>query len=80
MKKFIYFSASWCGPCRTLGPIMDDLSTQANVQKVDVDSDKEMAAKYKIRSVPVVVLLENGTEIQRYIGVNLLQTYLNALN
>jgi thioredoxin 1 len=80
MKKFIYFSASWCGPCRTLGPIMDDLSTQANVQKVDVDSDKEMAAKYKIRSVPVVVLLENGTEIQRYIGVNSLQTYLNALN
>ena len=39
MKKFIYFSAPWCGPCKQLGPIMDEVATQVEVQKVNVDDN-----------------------------------------
>ena len=70
MKQIIYFTAKWCGPCQTLGPIMEDLSGELNVRKVDVDQDRELSAKYGIRSVPSLVLVnESGEEIKRSVGV-----------
>ena len=58
MKKFIYFSAPWCGPCKTLAPIVNELSSQINVRKINVDNDTELASKFGIRSVPTLVLVE----------------------
>lgn len=70
MKQIIYFTAKWCGPCQTLGPIMEVLSGELNVRKVDVDQDRELSAKYGIRSVPSLVLVnESGEEIKRSVGV-----------
>ena len=77
--KYLYFSASWCGPCRTLGPIMNDVSQQIPVQKVDVDSEFELASQYNVRNVPTVVLLDNGQEVKRFVGVQPKQTYLNVV-
>jgi thioredoxin 1 len=77
MKKFIYFSAPWCGPCRQLGPIMDEVATQVEVQKVNVDNNPELSQHYGIRNVPTVVLTEDGNEIGRKLGLNPKQAYLN---
>ena len=77
MKKFIYFSAPWCGPCKQLGPIMDEVGTQVFVQKVNVDDNPKFAQHYGIRNVPTVVLTEDGNEIGRKVGVNPKQAYLN---
>ena len=77
--KYLYFSASWCGPCKTLGPIMNDVSQQIPVQKVDVDSEFELASQYNVRNVPTVVLLDNGQEVKRFVGVQPKETYLNAV-
>jgi thioredoxin 1 len=77
--KYLYFSASWCGPCRTLGPIMNDVSQQIPVQKVDVDSEFELASQYNVRNVPTVVLLDNGQEVKRFVGVQPKETYLNVV-
>ena len=77
--KYLYFSAGWCGPCRTLGPIMNDVSQQIPVQKVDVDSEFELASQYNVRNVPTVVLLDNGQEVKRFVGVQPKETYLNVV-
>lgn len=77
MKKFIYFSAPWCGPCRQLGPIMDEVAAQVEVQKVNVDDNPSLAQHYGIRNVPTVVLTEDGNEIGRKVGLNPKQAYLN---
>ena len=77
--KYLYFFGTWCGPCRTLGPIMNEVSQQIPVQKVDVDSEFELASQYNVRNVPTVVLLDNGQEVKRFVGVQPKETYLNAV-
>ena len=76
--KLIYFSAPWCGPCRQLGPIMDEVAQQITVQKVNVDDSPDMAAHYGIRNVPTVVAIDNfGSERGRKVGLNPKQAYLD---
>ena len=58
MKKLLYFSAEWCGPCKTLGPIVDSLSGQINYDKIDVDTNHEMSAQYGVRNIPTLILLD----------------------
>jgi thioredoxin 1 len=78
MKQYLYFSAPWCGPCRTLGPIMENVNGTIPVQKINVDEQSAMAQQYNVRSIPTVVLLENGQEVKRMIGVRNESEYLNA--
>lgn len=76
--KYLYFSAPWCGPCKQLAPKME-LVAEANitVEKILVDSDAETTQKYGIRNIPTVVLIdENGTELERFVGVNTVGFYL----
>ena len=80
MKKILYFSAAWCGPCKTLGPIMESTSGQVNYQKVDVDNNPELSAKYGVRNIPTMVLVENGVEIRRKVGVLTKEQILNFYN
>jgi len=75
--KYLYFSASWCGPCKTLGPIMQQVATEVPVEKVDVDSNQQLAMQYSIRNVPTVVLVNGeGKEFARSVGVNPKEHYI----
>tara|TARA_R100001509_G_scaffold124347_1_gene77958 strand:- start:487 stop:735 length:249 start_codon:yes stop_codon:yes gene_type:complete len=81
MKKILYFSAAWCGPCKTLGPIMESTSGQVNYQKVDVDNNPGLAAQYGIRNIPTLVLVnENGDELKRQVGVLQQQQIIDFYN
>ena len=64
-----YFSATWCGPCKTFKPIMNEIAGEGHsVQFIDVDQSQELAAKYGVRSVPTTVIEENGIEVNRFVG------------
>jgi thioredoxin 1 len=66
------FSAAWCGPCRALAPIVNEIKGQfSNVTFVDydVDTDYDAATQYGIRSVPTVVIERDGVEMKRFLGV-----------
>jgi thioredoxin 1 len=77
------FSAAWCGPCRALAPVMNEIKGQfSNVvfEEYDVDVAYDEATKYGIRSVPTVVLERDGVEIDRFLGVQSKLAYVNAIN
>jgi len=66
------FSASWCGPCKMLAPIVNEIKGEmTNVKFVDVDVDEnyELASKYGVRGVPTVVIEKNGVEVKRFTGL-----------
>lgn len=71
----LYFSAAWCAPCRSLGPKMDEmanLTPNINFLKVDVDTQRELAAKYGVMSIPQAFLITNGgTTHQKFMGGDL---------
>ena len=77
--KYLLFSASWCGPCQTLKPVMEQVSKTIPVTKIDVDTDAQTVSDYGVRSVPTVVLVKDGREVKRFTGVQSLNTYLNPL-
>lgn len=66
------FWAQWCGPCRAVGPIMDELSEEfsqkAKIGKVNVDEQGELAAKFRIMSIPTVMLFKDGEMKEKVIG------------
>jgi thioredoxin 1 len=79
--KYLYFSAPWCGPCKQLAPKMELVAETVTVEKILVDSDTETTEKYGIRNVPTVVLIdENENEIERFVGVNTAEFYLEKFN
>jgi len=63
--KYLYFSAKWCQPCKTLSPIMNEVSSHIEVEKIDVDLDYEKAQKYGVRNIPTVVLVDGVTEVKK---------------
>ena len=69
MKKILYFSASWCQPCKNFKPIMEQVSRELPVQFVDVDASPQLVAEYGVRSVPTIVLLNNGQVASKQAGV-----------
>ncbi len=78
------FWAAWCGPCRMVGPIIDEISSEyenkAIVGKVDIDSNQEFAAKYGVRNIPTVLVFNNGELVDRHVGVAPKETYAAALD
>lgn len=77
------FWAAWCGPCRMVGPIIDELATEfdgrAVVVKLDVDANQEFAAKYGVRNIPTVLVFQNGEVVGRQVGVAPKQTYADSI-
>ena len=78
------FWAAWCGPCRMVGPIIDEISTEyadkAVVGKVDVDANQEFAAKYGVRNIPTVLVFQNGEVVGRQVGVAPKTSYTDAID
>ena len=62
------FYADWCGPCRMMGPVMEEVSKEYKVFKVNTDNEEELAAEYGIMSIPCVIAFKDGKEINRSIG------------
>ena len=66
------FWAAWCGPCRMVGPLVDELSGEyaetALVGKVDVDSNQDIAAKYGVRNIPTILFFKNGEVVDKSVG------------
>jgi len=78
------FWAEWCGPCRILGPVMENLSQQyqgqVKVAKVDVDSNQQIAMQYGIRSIPTVMLFDKGQIVDTIVGVRPKSDYESSLS
>jgi thioredoxin 1 len=80
MKKILYFSAVWCSPCRVLAPKMDELAKEITIEKVDVDSQSDIANKFGITSIPTVIMTVDGEEKQRYVGAQNPKVYVEMYN
>ncbi|HAI12099.1 MAG TPA: thioredoxin [Phycisphaerales bacterium] len=78
------FWAEWCMPCRMLGPIIDEIAGEfdgkAKVGKVDTDANREVSLKFEISAIPTVLLIKDGQIVQKFVGVNGKQEYVDALN
>ena len=80
MKTMKYFSAVWCGPCKAFKPVMNEIAGEGySIEFIDVDQEQNKAEKYNVRSVPTVVIEENGIEVDRFIGSIPKQTVLEKL-
>jgi thioredoxin 1 len=80
-KQLLYFSAEWCSPCQTLGPVLDEVRRQIPVQKINVDyTDPQIVQRYGVRNIPTVILLENGQESRRFTGVKTFNQIIDFLN
>tara|TARA_B100001094_G_scaffold326405_1_gene382480 strand:+ start:163 stop:411 length:249 start_codon:yes stop_codon:yes gene_type:complete len=81
MKQLLYFSAPWCGPCKSFGPTMDRVAGEGiPVSKINIDYDATAPTKYSIKSVPTVVLVQNGQEVKRFVGVKSHQEVMSFYN
>ena len=78
------FWAEWCGPCRMIGPIIDQLSEELKgrvlVGKVDVDSNPNVSTKYGVRSIPTILILKNGEVVDKHVGVATKDALLAKIN
>ena len=65
------FFATWCGPCKMMGPLVEELAnknTDIKVGKIDIDENEDVAMEYKVRSIPTFILFKNGEEVKRHVG------------
>jgi thioredoxin 1 len=77
------YTATWCGPCRVIAPLIDrlaeDYQGRVTVVKVDLDKNKENAKQYGIRSIPTVLIFKNGQVVENIVGKASYETFSNAV-
>jgi len=82
--SLVDFWAPWCGPCRMLSPVIDELATdfegKANICKVNTDEQQDLAVKYGVRSVPTILIMKNGEIVDQVIGAQPKQALAEKIN
>ncbi|THU36120.1 thioredoxin [Niastella caeni] len=77
------FWAEWCGPCRKMGPVIEDLAkeygSKVNIGKLNVDHNPNVCMKYKVTSIPTILFIKNGKEVDRVVGTNPKKTLLKMI-
>lgn len=80
MRQIFYFTAPWCQPCQTLGPIMDKVGQQMYIEKINIDYEMDRARGANVMSVPTVILVENGQEVRRFTGARSYEQVMQFIN
>jgi len=78
------FWAPWCGPCKMMAPVLNNLAEEASdsmtIAKVNVDNQQHLSQKYKIRNIPTLVMFKEGKEINRYMGIKTKKFLMHEIN
>lgn len=79
----IDFWAEWCGPCKMLGPVLEEVAKEvgddAIIAKINVDEAQELAMKFAVRNIPAIFILKDGEKVQQLIGMQSKQVLVNAV-
>jgi thioredoxin 1 len=83
LPVFVDFWAEWCGPCRMVGPAVEQIGKimagKVKVAKLNVDENQQIAMKYGVQSIPSLILFNGGTEVARTIGAAPKETYIKFI-
>lgn len=80
---FIDFYADWCGPCRMMAPVVEEISEEVDgvdFYKVNCDDEQELASKYEVMTIPTLLILKKGEQIKEFIGVTDKEEIIEELN
>ena len=80
MKQLFYVFASWCQPCKSLSPIMEQISKTTPVRKINVEYEPDVINRFGVSNVPTVILIENEREIRRFVGIKSYNEVINWIN
>ena len=84
LPVLVDFFATWCGPCRVLSPVVEEIAAERagslKVCKIDIDAANDIAAKYRIMSVPTLMLFKNGSVLDQFVGVRPKAQILEAID
>lgn len=79
MKQILYFTASWCGPCKLLKPKIQAMQSRFPITILDADTNAEALSKYAIRNVPTIIIVQGDREVARLIGNNITEQRITEL-
>jgi thioredoxin 1 len=83
MLKVIKFSGTWCGPCKVLAPIFNQVKSEVReviYQDIDVDAESALAIKYNVRGVPTIIIEKDGQEVKRIVGMSTKDNLISTIN
>lgn len=82
--EFIDFFAPWCGPCRLMAPVMEEIEKEykdkIKISKINIDENQEEASKYQVMSIPTILILKDGKVANQLIGMQQKEAIVEAIN